>query len=91
MSAMSAAIERLRVAVRTLPIILAGFSEVESKQRPSPECWTKKDILGHLIGSASNSHQRFVRGRSPPGRTSPATSRRSGPAFRATGRPGGPT
>ena len=62
MSEMSAAIERLRFAVRTLPGVLAGFSEAESEQRPSPERWTKKEILGHLIDSASNNHQRFVRG-----------------------------
>jgi hypothetical protein len=68
MNEMLAAIERLRFAVRTLPGVLAGFSEVESEQRPSPERWTKKEVLGHLIDSASNSHQRFVRGQIPVGR-----------------------
>jgi hypothetical protein len=29
--------------------------------RKSPEKWTKKEILGHLIDSAANNHQRFVR------------------------------
>lgn len=29
--------------------------------RPSPEEWSKKEILGHLIDSAANNHQRFVR------------------------------
>lgn len=29
--------------------------------RRSPEKWSKKEILGHLIDSASNNHQRFVR------------------------------
>src|SRR6516225_2439299 len=62
MNEMSAAIERLRFAVRTLPGVLAGFSESESEQRPSPERWTKKEVVGHLIDSASNNHQRFVRG-----------------------------
>jgi hypothetical protein len=57
----SAAIERLRFAVPTLPGVLAGFSEAESEQRPSPERWTKKEVLGHLIDSAANNHQRFVR------------------------------
>ena len=51
-----------QVAVRTLPGLLAGFSEAESGQRPSPERWTKKEVLGHLIDSASNNHQRLVRG-----------------------------
>jgi DinB superfamily len=62
MNEMSVAIERLRFAVCTLPGVLANFSEVESEQRPSPERWTKKEVVGHLIDSASNNHQRFVRG-----------------------------
>lgn len=62
MSQMTAAIERLRFAIRTLPGILSQFPEVESEQRPAPQRWTKKEVLGHLIDSASNNHQRFVRG-----------------------------
>lgn len=27
----------------------------------APDKWTKKEILGHLIDSAANNHQRFVR------------------------------
>ena len=61
MSQMPAALERLRYAVRTLPGVLAGYSEAESEQRPSPERWTMKEVVGHLIDSASNNHQRFVR------------------------------
>ena len=30
--------------------------------RTSPEKWSKKEILGHLIDSAANNHQRFIRG-----------------------------
>jgi hypothetical protein len=33
--------------------------EVSSKDRPDK--WSKKEILGHLIDSAANNHQRFVR------------------------------
>jgi hypothetical protein len=29
--------------------------------KPYPEKWAKKEILGHLIDSAANNHQRFVR------------------------------
>lgn len=71
MNEMSAAIERLRFAVRTLPDVLNGFSEAESEQRPSPERWTRKEVLGHLIDSASNNHQRFVRGQLSPGQNFP--------------------
>jgi hypothetical protein len=62
MSQMPTAIQRLRFAVRTLPGVLSSFSEAESEQRLSPERWTKKEVMGHLIDSASNNHQRFVRG-----------------------------
>ncbi len=68
---MPAAIERLRYAVRTLPGVLASFSEVESEQRPAPERWTKKEVVGHLIDSASNNHQRFVRGQIAAGQEFP--------------------
>jgi hypothetical protein len=29
--------------------------------KPAPNEWSKKEILGHLIDSAANNHQRFVR------------------------------
>lgn len=29
--------------------------------RPAPDKWSIKEIVGHLIDSASNNHQRFVR------------------------------
>ena len=62
MNHMANAIERLRFAVRTLPGVLSRFTEIESEERASPERWTKKEVIGHLIDSASNNHQRFVRG-----------------------------
>ena len=68
---MPAAIERLRYAVRTLPGVLASFSEAESEQRPAPERWTRKEVVGHLIDSASNNHQRFVRGQVASGQDFP--------------------
>ena len=60
MNQMPAALERLRFAIHTLPGILSRFSEAESEHRPSPERWSKKEVLGHLIDSAANNHQRFV-------------------------------
>ena len=53
--------------------------EVESEQHPSPERWTRKEVVGHLIDSASNNHQRFVRGQVASGKIAPATSKSSGP------------
>ena len=35
--------------------------EAAASRRPAPGKWSKKEILGHLIDSAANNHQRFVR------------------------------
>jgi len=40
---------------------LAALSEDDAARKPSPDRWSKKEILGHLIDSAANNHQRFVR------------------------------
>src|SRR5258708_6093204 len=45
---------------------LGALSEAESQARPSSDKWSRKEILGHLIDSASNNHQRFVRAQFQP-------------------------
>ena len=40
---------------------LLAISEEDASATPSPGKWSKKQILGHLIDSAHNNHQRFVR------------------------------
>jgi hypothetical protein len=40
---------------------LRAITEESAGKRPKPESWCKKEILGHLIDSASNNHQRIVR------------------------------
>lgn len=40
---------------------LLSISEPDSSVRPAAGKWSRKEILGHLIDSASNNHQRFVR------------------------------
>lgn len=32
-----------------------------TSKRPGKDMWTLKEIIGHLIDSASNNHQRFIR------------------------------
>jgi hypothetical protein len=41
---------------------LRALDENTSARRPAPDKWSPREIIGHLIDSASNNHQRFVRG-----------------------------
>lgn len=40
---------------------LLAIPESHASEKPFPEKWSIKEILGHLIDSASNNHQRIVR------------------------------
>jgi hypothetical protein len=40
---------------------LGAISEADSASPISPGKWSRKQVLGHLIDSASNNHQKFVR------------------------------
>ena len=42
---------------------LAALSDEESARRPAPGKWSPREVVGHLIDSAANNHQRFVRAR----------------------------
>ncbi len=59
---------RMQNALKELESLLAmamprllALSEADGSSRPAPDKWSRKEILGHLIDSASNNHQRFVR------------------------------
>jgi hypothetical protein len=54
-------INELRTMVEWAAPLLLSLSESESASRPAPGKWSPKEIVGHLIDSASNNHQRFVR------------------------------
>jgi hypothetical protein len=41
--------------------LLKQMSDEESRRPPRPGKWCPREIIGHLIDSASNNHQRFVR------------------------------
>lgn len=55
-------LNKLTFIVETLQPILAQIGEAKMAEKPLPNKWSKKEILGHLIDSATNNHQRFVRG-----------------------------
>lgn len=40
---------------------LRALPDEAVSRRPAPDRWTVKEVIGHLIDSASNNHQRFVR------------------------------
>lgn len=40
---------------------LVQLNETEISAKPAPEKWSKKEELGHLIDSAQNNIQRFIR------------------------------
>ncbi len=40
---------------------LTVVPEAQVEAKPAPGKWSVKEIIGHLIDSASNNHQRFVR------------------------------
>jgi hypothetical protein len=42
---------------------LLGLSDEQASRRPAPGKWSPKEIIGHLIDSAANNHQRFLRAR----------------------------
>jgi DinB family protein len=41
--------------------LLRRLNDTESARRPAPGKWSSREIIGHLVDSASNNHQRFVR------------------------------
>ena len=52
---------RLRAAVDKATPRLLAISAVDAIARPAPGKWSPVEVIGHLIDSASNNHQRFVR------------------------------
>jgi hypothetical protein len=59
--AMKETLDRLEHVLARTPSALRALGESASRERPAAEKWSRKQILGHLIDSASNNHQRFVR------------------------------
>lgn len=56
-----ALIAEFSTAVESVIPSLTTITETASAIRAATGAWSKKEILGHLIDSASNNHQRFVR------------------------------
>lgn len=53
--------ERLEVLLDIIPPKLGEIDSSTFSYKPAPGKWSKKEILGHLVDSAANNHQRFMR------------------------------
>ena len=58
--------QRLLFTVDAAEQKLRALSSAESADALKPGGWSRKQVLGHLIDSASNNHQRFVRAAQQP-------------------------
>jgi len=56
---MTETIHRLEQLLKAGLEYISKCSESELAQKPTPEKWSKKEIIGHLIDSGLNNLQRF--------------------------------
>ena len=54
-------LEGFRNTIVTAKARLADIPETQSRRKLSNDDWAPIEVLGHLIDSATNNHQRFVR------------------------------
>lgn len=54
-------VRTLQTTVRNAAVWLSELPGPVIMWRPKPDAWSIKEIIGHLIDSAANNHQRFVR------------------------------
>ena len=63
---MTDTIARFESLLKTVPARLVDLGEDAVAHKPAADRWSKKELLGHLIDSAGNNHQRFVRAQGTP-------------------------
>ena len=54
------AVKRLEYLCTIIPQLLTEIGEPNFSLKVAPEKWSKKELIGHLIDSATNNHHRFV-------------------------------
>src|SRR3954470_3861153 len=77
MQRVAEAADRLAKILEVTPPRLAAISAEDAARRNGAGRWAPKEILGHLIDSAGNNHQRFVRGQLFPAVDSPGYAQES--------------
>lgn len=55
----------LRSAIDEALQLFLRVDEARTIERPQPDAWCAREVLGHLIDSACNNHRRFIVGQSP--------------------------
>jgi hypothetical protein len=63
---MTESIAHFEALLKTVPARLVDLGDDAVACKPAPNRWSKKEVLGHLIDSAANNHQRFVRAQATP-------------------------
>jgi hypothetical protein len=58
---MKSVLTELAAILAATPKRLVDISDYDAELKPDPTRWSKKEILGHLIDSVANNHQRVVR------------------------------
>ena len=56
-------VQEFRSIVEHATPALLALTDAQSTQHPASGKWSPREVIGHLIDSASNNHQRFVRAR----------------------------
>jgi DinB family protein len=54
-------LDDFRATLAAESIRLMAISDAKASERPAAGKWSPKEVIGHLIDSASNNHGRFVR------------------------------
>ncbi|MFZ1809346.1 MAG: DinB family protein [Cyclobacteriaceae bacterium] len=57
---MEKVVEELNAIVAEFTEKMAAFSEAELAEKPLPNKWSKKEVIGHLIDSGQNNLRRFI-------------------------------
>ena len=53
--------KHLKETIELVAPLLQDITDDEAAVKPKPEKWSKKEILGHLLDSACNNQQKFLR------------------------------
>ncbi|MEM6381002.1 MAG: DinB family protein, partial [Bacteroidota bacterium] len=51
----------VKTVEKSFQLLRDRLDDERSAKSPAPGKWSPKQLIGHLIDSASNNHQRFVR------------------------------